>query len=354
MVRVGRHPAVATLLALVALAPAALGLSAAVLRSDACPRRLSRPGRVDRAARLDRPTRSSCRRRTRSRSSTTTTTGRCRPSACRPSGRSTRPTRSSAWTRIKAHYDRIWLVSWAMSEADPNGVISDLAGRKRLSGDAPVVRLGAAGAGRLRAGQRADQKVDAALDNGIVLDGYRLASRTLKPGETLALTLVWRAAGGPTLDRWKVFTHLLDSGSKVVAQRDAEPADNLRPTTSWKRGEQIEDNYGIAVPDDLPPAATRSKSACTTAKSARRSTAKPTTWSSARCRMLPPYQKLRLRGSEMLNRAALAWLAFGPDAAVVAGHDLFADVQAQAHAAACAAKRGLRPGRTGRRRRPAD
>jgi hypothetical protein len=50
-----------------------------------------------------------------------------------------------------------------------------------------------------------------------------------------------------------VFTHLLDGTSQVVAQRDAEPADNLRPTTSWKPGEQIEDNYGITVPPNLPP-----------------------------------------------------------------------------------------------------
>jgi hypothetical protein len=74
----------------------------------------------------------------------------------------------------------------------------------------------------------------------------------LRPGQTLDLTLVWRAAGGPTVDHWKVFTHLLDDRSKVVAQRDAEPADNLRPTTSWQRGEQIQDNYGIAIPDGLP------------------------------------------------------------------------------------------------------
>ena len=63
---------------------------------------------------------------------------------------------------------------------------------------------------------------------------------------------MWRADGGPTPDHWKVFTHLLDAGSQVVAQRDAEPADNLRPTTSWTLGERIEDNYGITVPPNLP------------------------------------------------------------------------------------------------------
>jgi mannosyltransferase len=155
--------------------------------------------------------------------------------------------------QVRNSYERVWLVSWAMAEADPKGAISrwfaengfqathEWYGSVQLS----LIAFGPANV--------ATEKVDAALDNGIVLDAYRLGSRILKPGDTLALTLVWRAAGGPTADRWKVFTHLLDSTSLVVAQRDAEPADNLRPTTSWKRGEQIEDKYGIAIPDDLAP-----------------------------------------------------------------------------------------------------
>ena len=34
----------------------------------------------------------------------------------------------------------------------------------------------------------------------------------------------------------------------MVAQRDAEPADNLRPTTTWRAANSIEDNYGILFP----------------------------------------------------------------------------------------------------------
>ena len=139
-----------------------------------------------------------------------------------------------------------------MTEADPNGVISTWLAENGFQathdwyGSVQLALIGFASP------ETKTEKVDAALDNGIVLDAYRLGSRTLKPGDTLALTLVWRAADGPTTDHWKVFTHLLDNASLVVAQRDAEPADNLRPTTSWKRGEQIEDNYGIAIPDNLP------------------------------------------------------------------------------------------------------
>jgi hypothetical protein len=154
---------------------------------------------------------------------------------------------------IRAQHDRIWLVSWAMAEADPRGVISSWLAENGFQATHEwygSVQLALVGFGPVNV---ATQKVDAALDNGIVLDAYRLGSRIVKPGETLALTLVWRASRGPTSDRWKVFTHLLDGASEVVAQRDAEPADNLRPTTSWHPGEQVEDNYGIAIPDGLSP-----------------------------------------------------------------------------------------------------
>jgi 4-amino-4-deoxy-L-arabinose transferase-like glycosyltransferase len=153
---------------------------------------------------------------------------------------------------LRAQYGRIWLVSWAMGEADPPGVIAGWLAANGFTashqwyGSVQLLLISLAHNGG------STEQVDASLDNGIVLDGYRVGSRTLRPGQTLDLTLVWRAAGGPTLDHWKVFTHLLDQQSVVVAQRDAEPADNLRPTTTWQPGEQIQDNYGIAIPDSLP------------------------------------------------------------------------------------------------------
>jgi hypothetical protein len=153
---------------------------------------------------------------------------------------------------LRSRYGRIWLVSWAMAEADPKGVIAGwladngFQATHQWYGSVQLALVGFAPP------TASTQKIDAALDNGIVLDAYRIASRTVRPGETLDLTLIWRAAQGPTSDHWKVFTHLLDSGSAVVAQRDAEPSDNLRPTTSWSRGEQIQDNYGIAIPESLP------------------------------------------------------------------------------------------------------
>ena len=152
----------------------------------------------------------------------------------------------------RAQYNRVWLVSWAMTEADPKGVIAGwladngFQASHKWYGSVQLAMVSFAPP------DVSTQRIDANLDNGVVLDGFRITTWTLKPGDTLDLTLVWRAATGPTSEHWKVFTHLLDGSSQVVAQRDAEPADNLRPTTSWERGEQVLDNYGIAIPSNLP------------------------------------------------------------------------------------------------------
>jgi len=159
----------------------------------------------------------------------------------------------SRLTDIKKRYQRVWLVSWAMNEADPRGMISAwLAenGFKATHQWYGTVQLSLVG---FQSDAGATERLDVPLDNGVVLEGYRLPTRSLKAGESLALTLVWRAPSGPTSMPWKVFTHLVDAKPSVVAQRDAEPADNLRPTTSWQVGEHIDDNYGILLPDDLPP-----------------------------------------------------------------------------------------------------
>ena len=151
---------------------------------------------------------------------------------------------------LKTEHERIWLVNWAMNEADPPGVIQDWLAQNGFQathqwyGSVQVALIG------FSTGAPTEQ-VNLALDNGVTLDGYRLSSRTLEPGDALGLTLLWQASG-PTAQRWKVFTHLLDGTSAVVAQRDAEPADNLKPTTTWTPGERIEDNYGILVPEGLP------------------------------------------------------------------------------------------------------
>jgi mannosyltransferase len=152
---------------------------------------------------------------------------------------------------IQAQHPRVWLVSWATREADPTDVIETWLMQNGFQ--ASHQWYGTVQVSLIALAQpTTTERVDLALNNGIDLEAFRIGSRSLRPGDTLALTLVWRARESPG-ERWKVFTHLLDARPLVVAQRDAEPGGLLRPTTTWQVGEVVEDNYGIVIPSELPP-----------------------------------------------------------------------------------------------------
>ena len=53
--------------------------------------------------------------------------------------------------------------------------------------------------------------------------------------------------------RYTVFTHLLDADNRIVAQMDSEPRSGTHPTTGWRLGELVRDNYGLLIAPDTPP-----------------------------------------------------------------------------------------------------
>jgi len=97
-----------------------------------------------------------------------------------------------------------------------------------------------------------DHEVDVRLGDSVKLLGYDLAPAQVSPGETLFLTLYWRALGA-TDTSYTVFVHLLDEQGDIVAQRDSVPGQGTLPTTSWVEGEVILDAYEIPVSSDVPP-----------------------------------------------------------------------------------------------------
>jgi hypothetical protein len=86
----------------------------------------------------------------------------------------------------------------------------------------------------------------------IELLGYDLTSSAIRPGETFAITLHWRALVEPQ-QSYKVFIHLLDPAGILRAQADGVPVNWTLPTTCWVRGETITDPYTLTLPLNAPP-----------------------------------------------------------------------------------------------------
>jgi len=92
------------------------------------------------------------------------------------------------------------------------------------------------------------------LAEGIVLRGYDLDLTQCAPGGSLSVRLYWFAARA-VQDRYKVFTHLVGPDGQMVAQLDAEPQGYALPTSDWRPGWRIVDDYQLFLPGDAPSGA---------------------------------------------------------------------------------------------------
>ncbi len=81
--------------------------------------------------------------------------------------------------------------------------------------------------------------------------GYGLKADHVTAGDTLHLTLYWRALAGMETS-YKVFTHLLGGDGRMWGQKDDFPGQGTLPTTGWAEGEVIVDEYEIAIDPTAP------------------------------------------------------------------------------------------------------
>src|SRR5581483_9609383 len=77
------------------------------------------------------------------------------------------------------------------------------------------------------------------------------APATARPGEALAVDLLWRAEREPDRD-YAIFVHLVDAAGRLVAQHDGEPDGGRFPTSLWTPGEGVTDAHALSLPTDLP------------------------------------------------------------------------------------------------------
>jgi len=96
------------------------------------------------------------------------------------------------------------------------------------------------------------QRLDARLGQAVALTGYTLESDSVRPGDSLCLTLFWQAVDRVPA-RYTVFTHVVGPAGQVVAQTDSQPLGGTMPTDAWQIGATIADRYAIALSADTPP-----------------------------------------------------------------------------------------------------
>jgi hypothetical protein len=90
------------------------------------------------------------------------------------------------------------------------------------------------------------------LGEAVRLLGYDLEPRTVGAGETLHLTLYWKAIDTPD-GNYKVFNHLVGADGVLVGQQDGLPGGSAVLTGEWLPGEVVVDRYEIQIQDDATP-----------------------------------------------------------------------------------------------------
>jgi hypothetical protein len=89
------------------------------------------------------------------------------------------------------------------------------------------------------------------LGDKVHLLGYNMESG-FQPGDNIHLTIFWQCLEEME-QSYTVFTHLVDAGDSIVAQKDNPPVDGFHPTTKWEVGEIVRDQYDLVIPPETPP-----------------------------------------------------------------------------------------------------
>ncbi len=90
------------------------------------------------------------------------------------------------------------------------------------------------------------------LGDKVLFLGYNINRLSLKPRDTIHLTLYWQTQARMTTS-YTVFVHLLDGEKRRWGQADSVPAGGTLPTTCWHPGDIIADKYEIVVDPEAPP-----------------------------------------------------------------------------------------------------
>jgi hypothetical protein len=151
---------------------------------------------------------------------------------------------------------RIYALYWGESERDPNRIVENTLNAQtfpvysRYYGDVRFVVYAVPGAVATEPATRTDALFGADSAR-IRLVGYSVDQRTPQQGDVVGVTLFWQAER-PITKRYKVFVQLLDDSGRLVAQRDSEPGNGQKLTTTWTPAQTVIDPNGLLIPPTLP------------------------------------------------------------------------------------------------------
>nr|MBC7244753.1 glycosyltransferase family 39 protein [Chloroflexota bacterium] len=150
----------------------------------------------------------------------------------------------------------VWLLLWQDHVVDPHHFVSDLLLRQGTELRVPsfhgvgLRHIQLSPAAKFVWESNVVMLVNARWRHGITLLEARVNRLTFHHGDTLQLTLFWRA-DNPISESYTVFTHVQRLEART--QHDGYPANDSRPTYTWRPGEVIEDRHMIEIPSWLPP-----------------------------------------------------------------------------------------------------
>lgn len=73
-----------------------------------------------------------------------------------------------------------------------------------------------------------------------------------RPGDTITVTLVWRALSDGR-DSYTAFVHVISDQGELIAQLDSVPRQGRFPTEHWLAGDIVPDQFSMPVRADAPP-----------------------------------------------------------------------------------------------------
>ncbi len=90
-----------------------------------------------------------------------------------------------------------------------------------------------------------------------VLDGERCRAKSSELNRVVAVTLCWNVLK-PTSHNYTIFVHLVgppnpEMHSTLWAQIDGQPGGGSYPTSQWRAGQTIIENYTLNIPENAPP-----------------------------------------------------------------------------------------------------